>query len=100
LLQILTKPKNAVIKQFKKLFRMENIELEFKDEALEAIAEIAIARGTGARALRSILENALMDIMFKVPSKQNITHCIITEDVVRHNKEPMYLNTSKKQAAS
>lgn len=100
LLNILTKPKNAIIKQFKKLFRIENIELEFKDEALEAVAEIAIERGTGARALRAILENALTDIMFKVPSKQNITHCIITEDVIRHNKEPLYLNTSKKQVAS
>jgi ATP-dependent Clp protease ATP-binding subunit ClpX len=100
LLNILTKPKNAVVKQFKKLFRMENIELEFKEEALEAVAEIAIDKGTGARALRAILENALMDIMYKVPSKQNVTHCIITEDVIRHHKEPMYLNTNKKQVAS
>ena len=79
---------------------MENIELEFKEEALEAVAEIAIDKGTGARALRAILENALMDIMYKVPSKQNVTHCIITEDVIRYQKEPMYLNTNKKQVAS
>lgn len=99
LLSILTTPKNAIIKQFKKLLRMENIELEFKDEALEAITEIAIARGTGARALRAILENAMKDIMYKIPSKQNVTHCIITEEVVRKGKEPIYLNTNKKQFA-
>lgn len=99
LLNILTVPKNAIIKQFKKLFRMEGVELEFKEDALEAIADIAIKRGTGARALRSILENVMLDIMYKVPSKQNITHCIITKEVVTENKEPVFLNTNKRAMA-
>ncbi len=99
LLNILTVPKNAIIKQFKKLFRMEGVELEFKEDALEAIADIAIKRGTGARALRSILENVMLDIMYKVPSKQNITHCIITKEVVVDKKEPVFLNTNKKAMA-
>jgi ATP-dependent Clp protease ATP-binding subunit ClpX len=99
LLTILSEPKNALIKQYKKLFRMEGVELEFQDEALIAIAEIAIRRGTGARALRSILENVMMDIMYKIPSKENVTNCIITKEVVIDKKEPVYLNPNKKALA-
>lgn len=99
LLIILTEPKNALIKQYKKLFRMEGVELEFHQEALEAVAEIAIKRGTGARALRSIMENVMLDIMYKIPSKENITNCIITKEVVFEKKEPVYLNANKKALA-
>ncbi len=99
LLIILTEPKNALVKQYKKLFRMEGVELEFHQEALEAVAEIAIKRGTGARALRSIMENVMLDIMYKIPSKENITNCIITKDVVLDRKEPVYLNANKKALA-
>jgi len=99
LLNILTIPKNAIIKQFKKLFRMEGVQLEFKDDALESIAEVAIRRGTGARALRSIIENVMLDIMYKIPSKQNVTHCIITKEVVTDKAEPVYMNSNKKALA-
>ncbi len=99
LLIILTEPKNALVKQYKKLFRMEGVELEFHQEALEAVAEIAIKRGTGARALRSIMENVMLDIMYKIPSKENITNCIITKEVVLEKKEPVYLNANKKALA-
>jgi ATP-dependent Clp protease ATP-binding subunit ClpX len=93
---ILTEPKNAIIKQYKKLFRMEGVELEFEDDVLELIAEIAIKRGTGARALRSILENTMLEIMYKLPTKEGITHCVITKDVILHKKEPVYMNQNKK----
>ncbi|MBN1633751.1 MAG: ATP-dependent Clp protease ATP-binding subunit ClpX [Ignavibacteria bacterium] len=99
LLNILTVPKNAIVKQFKKLFRMEGVQLEFKEEALEAIADIAIKRASGARALRSIIESVMLDIMYKIPSKQNITHCIITKEVVEDKAEPVYLNANKKALA-
>lgn len=96
LIRILTEPKNALIKQYKKLLRYENIELEFKDEALEAIADAAIQRGTGARALRSILEKSMLEIMYKLPSKREITHCIVGEDVIKGVGDPIYLNANKK----
>jgi ATP-dependent Clp protease ATP-binding subunit ClpX len=96
LLSILTEPKNAIIKQYKKLFRMEGVELEFDSEAMDIVAEDAIKRGTGARALRSILEKIMLEIMYKLPTKENITNCIITKDVLLHHKEPVYLNANKK----
>ena len=96
LLSILTEPKNSIIKQYQKLFRLEGVDLEFNEDALEEIAEIAMKRGTGARALRSILENIMLDVMYKVPSKANITNCIITKDSVVENKEPIYINSNKK----
>ena len=99
LLNILTVPKNAIIKQFKKLFRMEGVQLEFKEDALEAMADIAIHRASGARALRSIIESVMLDIMFKIPSRQNITHCIVTKEVVTDRAEPVYLNANKKALA-
>ena len=99
LIKILCEPKNSIIKQFKKLLRMENVELEFTDAALDAIAEKAIQRGTGARALRSILENSLLDIMYKLPSKQNVTNCIVSDKVITGEDEPVYLNTNKKAFA-
>jgi ATP-dependent Clp protease ATP-binding subunit ClpX len=96
LLSILTEPKNALIKQYKKLLRIEGVDLEFNDDALEIVAEIAIERGTGARALRSILEEIMIDIMYKIPSKDKINNCIITKDVITKGKEPIYAHSSKK----
>lgn len=96
LFSILTEPKNAIVKQYQKLFRMEGVELEFHEDALKEIAKIAILRGTGARALRSIVENIMMDIMYKLPSKENVTNCIITKEVVQEGKEPIYMNANKK----
>ena len=95
---ILTEPKNAILKQYKKLFMMEGIELEFDPFALEAIVQKAMIRKTGARALRSIVEDNMLDIMYDLPDKKNIQKCIITKDVVDNGKEPLFLKADKKSA--
>ena len=98
MLSILTKPKNAIIKQYQKLFELENIHLEFTANALKAIVKKAQQRKTGARALRSIIEDSMMDIMFETPSKNNINSCIITEDVINKKSKPKYKLINKKSA--
>ncbi len=95
---ILTQPKNAILKQYKKLFLMENIELEFEDAALEVIVDKAIQRKTGARALRSIVEDFMLDIMYHLPNKENIEKCIITKEVVESGAEPIFLEADRKSA--
>lgn len=89
LVQILTMPKNALVKQYKKLFAYDNCELEFEQAALEAVAELAIERKTGARGLRAIMENVLQNIMFELPSNPKIRKCIITKDVVKNGAAPI-----------
>ena len=88
LIKIATEPKNALVKQYQKLLEMDNVELEFKKEALEAIVDKAIERKTGARGLRSIIEEIMRDIMFEIPSTPNISKCIITKDTVLNNAGP------------
>lgn len=95
---ILTEPKNAIIKQYKKLFLMEGVELEFDPFALDAIVEKAMERKTGARALRSIVENFMLDVMYDLPSKKNIEKCIITKDVVEKSSEPIFIKSDVKSA--
>lgn len=97
LIQILTEPKNALIKQYKQLLLFDNVELEFEDEALMAIARKAIERKTGARGLRSIIEEVMMDIMFEVPSHEEITKVIINEAVVDGKAEPQMVREAKKK---
>lgn len=87
--QILLEPRNALTKQYQKLFDMENVKLEFTDDALDAIVEIAEKRKTGARALRSVLEDAMLDVMYDVPSKKNVAKCTITAESVRDKKSPI-----------
>ena len=95
--KILTEPKNALVKQYKKLFEMDDVELEFKPEAINAIVEKAIERKTGARGLRSIIEDIMRDVMFDIPSNPNIEKCIITEKTVLENSEPeVVINENKK----
>ncbi len=96
MIEILLKPKNAITKQYKKLFEMEDVELEFEDDALDAIVERARERKTGARGLRSILEDAMLEIMFTIPSMKNVKRCIITRDTVEKKAPPIY----EKQKAS
>lgn len=91
LFNILTEPKNALVKQYKKLFQMEGVELEFEEEALKAVVTVARERGTGARALRSIMEETMLDIMYHLPARQNVSKCVITKDVVLKKKEPIYV---------
>jgi len=95
---ILTDPKNAILKQYKKLFLMEGVELEFDPFAIDMIAKKAIERKTGARALRSIVENFMLDIMYEIPNKKDIQKCIITKEVVENGGEPLFLMTDKKSA--
>jgi ATP-dependent Clp protease ATP-binding subunit ClpX len=100
LLDILTKPKNALVKQYTKLFEMDDIRLKFQPEALEAIVDRAILRKTGARGLRSVMESALLPIMFELPSRTDVAECVVTREVVEHKKEPMLiLKKNKKKLA-
>lgn len=96
--QILTQPKNAIIKQFKKLFIMEGVELEFEKGSLDMIVEKAIERKTGARALRSIVEGVLLDIMFELPNMNNIEKCLITKDTINKGSKPIYIKADRKSA--
>jgi len=91
LVDILVKPKNSIIKQFKKLFEYEGVELSFDDQALSAIAKQAMARGTGARGLRATIEKILMEIMYDIPSKKDISRCIINSDVVEKGVKPVII---------
>ena len=90
LVQILTQPKNALVKQYKALFKYENVDLEFNEEALLAIAQRALDLGTGARGLRGVLENLLRRTMYELPSQSDITRCIINEKVVTDDEAPHY----------
>jgi ATP-dependent Clp protease ATP-binding subunit ClpX len=85
---ILTKPRNSLIKQYKKIFKMDNVELEFTDDALGAISEKAIKLGTGARGLRAIMEEIMLGIMFEIPGRSDIRKCVVTRDVVEKKIEP------------
>ncbi len=96
MVDILVKPKNAITKQYKKLFKMEGVDLAFEEDALDSIVEKAQKRKTGARGLRSILEDAMLDIMFTLPSQKNVKRCIITKDTIEHKAPPVY----EKQKAS
>ncbi len=96
LVKIITEPKNALIKQYQKLFGYDNVELEIKKDALMEIASKAIEQKTGARGLRSIIEGILMESMYKVPSNTNIKKVVVTADCVTENKEPKYYNESGK----
>ncbi len=95
---ILTEPKNAIIKQYKKLFLMEGIELEFDPFALDAIVKKSMERKTGARALRSIVEDFMIDIMYDLPNKKEVDKCIITKDAVEKNSEPIFIKSDVKSA--
>ncbi len=88
LIEIMTKPKNALVKQYKKLFEMDGVELDFGDEALEAIVDKAIERKTGARGLRSIMEETMRDVMYEIPSNPKISKCLISKETVMENKKP------------
>ncbi len=99
LIKILLEPKNAVIKQFKKLFEIEGITLRFTDSALSAIADEALKQKSGARGLRSVLENCLLDIMYKIPSLNDVKECVIGEDVILNREDPILLYEQTKKRA-
>ncbi len=99
LIRILKEPKNALIKQFQKLFEMESVNLRFTDSALSAIAREAVNRKSGARGLRAILETCMLDIMYDLPSIDNVKECVISEDVVLHKEDPILLYEPTKKHA-
>ena len=99
LVSILKKPKNALVKQFQKLLELDGVELEFEDDALRAIAKKAIERNTGARGLRSIVENIMMDIMYEVPSREDIKKIILTEKTVNEEEEPVVVLKDEEESA-
>ena len=97
LINIVTKPKNALVKQYQKLFRMDNVELEFEDEALGLIVDKAIERKTGARGLRSIIEEIMRDIMFEIPSNPKIEKCIVTKETVLNGEPPKIIINNNRE---
>jgi ATP-dependent Clp protease ATP-binding subunit ClpX len=99
LYSILIAPKNALCRQYKKLFELDGVELEFEERALKAIVKIAVKRKTGARALRAIMEETMLEIMFNLPQLKNVKKCIITEDSVIHKNEPIYIYHEIKKSA-
>ena len=88
LMRILTEPKNAIVQQYEKLFELDNVELTFQEEALEAIADKTLERKTGARGLRAIMEHSMMDLMYTVPSDDTIESCVITKEVIEGTGKP------------
>ncbi len=95
LISILTEPKNALIKQYKRFFEFDGVELEFTDDALEAVAEQSMLRGTGARGLRAILEEVLLNVMYDLPSRQDVGKCVITREVVLEKVNPTLVPRTK-----
>jgi ATP-dependent Clp protease ATP-binding subunit ClpX len=98
LVEILTKPKNALVKQYSKYFKMEGVQIEFTKDAIKEVAVKAMKYKTGARALRSVMEHFMLDIMFKLPSMNGIEKCLISRDVVARKAEPKYIEHRRKRA--
>lgn len=91
LVRILTEPKNAVVKQYQKFFDLDDVELEFTEDALQAVAEQATARNTGARGLRTAIEDVLLDVMYEIPSMDNVRKCVVNGDVIRNRSRPLLM---------
>ena len=96
LMEILTKPKNALVKQYQRLFEMEDVSLEFAEDALKGIAHKAIARKTGARGLRSIMEGILLEPMFELPGLQGVDQIVINKEVVEGRTKPLYIYSDRR----
>ena len=95
LIQIMTQPKNAIVKQFESLMKMDGVKLEVKDDALKEIAKLAVTQNTGARGLRSIIEDSLMDLMYKVPDQKNLYKVLINKDVITKKSDPILIYSNK-----
>lgn len=96
LVRILTEPKNALVKQYQKFFELDNVALEFKIDALQAIANEAIKRNTGARGLRAIIENLMRDVMYEIPSRVDIKQCVVTKECIKNNEEPLLVTAAER----
>lgn len=99
LVKILTEPKNALVRQYQELFRIEGVSLQFTEEALKAMAKEAVARKSGARGLRAIMEETMTDIMYELPSKKDVVECVVGEEVVLKNEDPILLYEQPKKQA-
>ena len=99
LIRILVEPKDAIIKQYKKLFALENVVLKFTDGALRAVAKLSMERKSGARGLRSILENTMLEVMYDIPSETDIKECVISEEVVLKKEKPILIYETKSESA-
>ncbi len=99
LIRILVEPKNSIVKQYKKAFELENVKLKFTEGAHKAIAKLAINRKSGARGLRSILESVMLDVMYDIPSRNDVKECIINEDVILKKESPILLFEKKSETA-
>jgi ATP-dependent Clp protease ATP-binding subunit ClpX len=99
MVRILSEPKDSIIKQYKKLFELENVKLKFTDGAMRAVAKLATERKTGARGLRSILENTMLEIMYELPSRHDMRECVISEDVVMNRGNPILIFESASETA-
>jgi len=99
LVRILSEPKNALVRQYKRLFELEGVNLRLTDSALTAVAAEAVKRKSGARGLRAIMERCMLDIMYNIPSIENVKECVISEDVVLHGEDPILLYEQTKKKA-
>jgi ATP-dependent Clp protease ATP-binding subunit ClpX len=97
LIRILTEPRNALMRQYQKLFELDGVTLEFKEDALRAVAKEAIKRNTGARGLRAILEDVMLEVMYEIPSRSDITKCMITKEVIAKKEEPIMVTVDRKK---
>ena len=100
LVRILVEPRNSLTKQYQRKFEYENVELEFTEDALEAVADAAMARGTGARGLRAVMEEVLLDLMFDLPGRSDIERCVIDADTVQANANPTLVRRLRPAEAS
>jgi ATP-dependent Clp protease ATP-binding subunit ClpX len=99
LMRILLEPKNAIVKQYQKYFELEKVRLKFTDDATAAIAREALKRGTGARGLRAILEDVMLDVMYDLPSIPGLTECVITRDAILGVERPLLVTERKAESA-
>jgi ATP-dependent Clp protease ATP-binding subunit ClpX len=99
MVRILTEPKNAIVRQYQKLFEIQGVELKFTDGAIKAVAREALKRKSGARGLRSILEKAMLDIMFEIPSMKDVRECVVSEEVILQNESPILLFENQAESA-
>lgn len=99
LVQVLTEPKNALVKQYKKLFEIDGVQLTFTEGALRAVAQQAVQRKTGARGLRAILEQAMLDIMYEIPGHTGILEVVISEEVIEKKEKPFVVYQEEKEAS-
>ena len=97
LVKILVEPKNALVKQYQRIFALDGVALEFQEDAIRAVAREAVSRNTGARGLRSVLEDRMLEVMYDLPSRTDVTKCVVTKEVVLKGSVPVLVTAERKQ---